>query len=110
MVALSERELWRMWWRYCGGWRREWGGGWEVEVWVWCGVVVWWCGGGVVVWWWCGGGVVVWWCGGGGVVVVVWWCGGGEVGVGVGGRAVGGVRSVRSDGQGLRVEARCVRV
>jgi len=37
----------------------------------WCGgVVVWWCGGMVVVGW-CGGvvGVVVWWCGG----VVVWW-------------------------------------
>ena len=46
----------------------------------WCGGLVVWCGGVMVVWW-CGG-VVVWWCGGGGgggvevMVVVVWWCGG----------------------------------
>ena len=74
-----------------------WCGGGVVVVWWWCGgvvvwrcggvvvvVVVWWCDGGVVVqwcdgvvvvWWWCGGGVAVWWCGG----VVVWWCGGGVV-------------------------------
>ena len=31
-------------------------------VFVYGGVVVWWCGGVVV--WWCGGGVL-WWCGGG---------------------------------------------
>ena len=36
-------------------------------------MVVWWCGGGLVMAWWCGVGVVGVWCGCGVGVVWVWW-------------------------------------